>query len=284
MVAILTTTRVIDDRGEDEPWPSVRILKDLDLRRVDFDAADFVVRNLGYVLIVDRSDFVRVRLRPLLVSSRTVAGLFYYLAERRPRRAAIAWFGDAWHDEVCGNIKDLFARLSALLQASSRGPVAEPYIATKRSMDTLLAPPGHPFAPLLRAWLKGSRDDLLGTAREYGLWDRANVVERDPVRGDFFFRHVGKAIQVYSSEWGSRAVGRRLGEQPDSAYGKWIEAGCAAVDESGMARCDLVHASVAWRDGEMRRWRYERLMLPFETADARRVVMSISARDPGPGR
>lgn len=284
MVPILTTTRVIDDRGEEEPWPSVRILKDLDMTRADFDAADYVVRNLGYVLIVDRPDFVRLRLRPLLVSSRTVAGLFYYLAERRPRRAAIAWYGDAWHDEVCGNAKDLFARLTELLHGSTRGPMPEPHIATRRSMDTVLSPAGHPFAPLLRAWLKGSRDDLLAAAREYGLWDRANVVERDPVRGDFFFRHVGKAIQVYSPEWGSRAVGRRLGEQPDSAYGKWIEAGCAAVDDTRVARCDLVHASVAWRDGEVRRWRYERLMLPFEMAGGRRVVMSISARDPGPGR
>jgi hypothetical protein len=280
----LTYTRIIDDRGEEEPWPSVRILKDLHAAQADFDAADFAVRNLGYVLIVDRPDFLRLRLRPLLVSSRAVAALFYYLAERRPRRAAIAWFGDAWHDEVCGSAKDLFARLTALLHTSTRGHVPEPYIATRRNLDTVLSPDGHPFAPLLRAWLKGSRDDLVATAREYGLWDRANIAERDPSRGDFFFRHVGKAIQLYSPEWGARAVGRRLAEQPDHAYGRWIEAGCAAADDSRMARCELVHASVNWRDGEVRRWRYERLMLPFETGDGRRVVMSISARDPGPGR
>jgi hypothetical protein len=277
-------TMVIDDRGEEEPWPSARILKDLAATHADFDAADYIVRNLGYVLVVDRHDFVRVRLRPLLVSSPAVAALFFYLAERRPRRAAISWFGDAWHDQVCGSSKDLLDRLSDLLHGSTRGPLPEPYIATRRSMDTVLTPAGHAFAPLLRAWLKGSRDDLLAVAREYGLWDRANVVERDPNRGDFVFRHVGKAIQVYSPEWGSRAVGRRLTEQPDSAYGQWIQDGCAAADDARMARCDLVHASVDWHNGEVRRWRYERLMLPFETADARRVVMSISARDPGPGR
>ena len=280
----ITRTLVIDDRGEQEPWPSRRILEGLGAANADFDAADYVVRNLGFVLIIDRPDFLRLRLRPLLVSGQAVAALFFYLAERAPRRAAIAWFGDAWHDEVCGNAKDLLARLSALLHTSTRGPVPEPYIATRRSMDTVLTQAGHPFAPLLRAWLKGSRDELLGAAREYGLWDRANVVERDPGRGDFVFRHVGKSIQVYSPDWGTRAVGRRLAEQPDSAYGRWIEAGCAAADDARMARCELVHASVNWRDGEMRRWRYERLMLPFETAEGRRVVMSISARDPGPGR
>jgi hypothetical protein len=277
-------TIVIDDRGEEEPWPSARILKDIDPAHADFDAVDFAVRNLGYVLIVDRPDFVRVRLRPLLTSSRAVAALYFYLAERSPPRAAIAWFDDAWHDEVCGNAKALIARLTSLLHGSTRVPVPEPHIATRRSLDTVLNPDGHPFAPLLRAWLKGSRDELQAVAREYGLWDRANIAERDPDRGDFFFRHVGKAIQVYSPEWGTRAVGRRLSEQPDSAYGRWIEAGCAAADDSRMARCELVHASVAWRGGEVRRWRYERLMLPFEAADGRRMVMSISARDPGPGR
>jgi len=275
---------VIDDLGEEEPWPSARILRQLDCARADFDVLDYAVRNLGYVLIIDRPDFLRLRMRPLLVSSRAVAALFYYLAERRPRRAAISWFDDAWRDEVCGDTKTLFRRVSEILHASVGAAVPEPFIATRRSLETILTPAGHPFAPLLRCWIAGSRGDLLGAVKAVGLWDRAMVAQRNPERGHFVFRHSGGAIQLYGGAWGERAIGRRLSEQPDHEYGRWIEQGCAAVDESRVARCELVHATVRRSDGEVRRWRYERLMLPFQTADGRRAVLSVPARDPGPGR
>jgi hypothetical protein len=276
---------VIDDLGEERPWPSPHILRQLHCDGADFDALDYIVRNLGYVLIVDRPDFVRVRLRPMLVSSRTVAALYYSLAERRPRRTAISWMTERWNHEVCGEPKDLFRRLTDILHGSMRSDPPEPFIATPRSMETVLAPGGHPFAPLLRGWLKGSwRDDIMEAVRSHGLWDRAMLAERDGASGQFFFRHSGGSIQLYGGSWAEKAVGRRVADQPDPAYGQWIADGCAAVDEAKAARCELVHATVTRADGEVQRWRYERLMLPYQTADGRRLVLSVSARDPGPGR
>jgi hypothetical protein len=275
---------VIDDLGEEHFWPSATIFREFESLRADCDPLAYAVRNLGFVLIIDRPGFLRLRLRPLLVSSRTVAALFYWLAEHRPARSAVAWFDDQWHDEVCGGPRQLYQRLSEMLHASARSLVSEPYLATRRSMDAILDPPGHPFAPLLKSWLRGSREDLLAIARRQGLWERAMVAERDPLSGGFRFRHSGGSIQLYGAEWSEKAAGRRLSEQPDSAYGAWIEQGCANVDEARNVRVELVHAAVVGSDRQVRRWRYERLMLPFEAADGRRVVMSISARDPGPGR
>lgn len=275
---------VIDDLGAEHSWPWPAMFEQIDVMRCDCDPLAYVVRNLGFVLIIDRPDFLRLRLRPLLVSTRTIAALFYWLAERRPPRSAIAWFDDVWHDEVCGGPRRLHDRLSAILQGSVRLLPTEPHLATRRSMDTVLDPPGHPFAPLLKAWLRGARDELIASAQHQGLWQRAMVAERDPADGGFRFRHSGGSIQLYGADWSQRAAGRRISEQPDSVYGRWIERGCAAVDESRTARVELVHAAVTGTDGQLRRWRYERLLLPFESADGRRVVMSVSARDPGPGR
>lgn len=274
---------VIDDCGEEHFWPSATIFREFDGLRSDCDPLAYAVRNLGFVLIIDRPGFLRLRLRPLLVSSRAVAALLYWLAERRPARSAIAWFDDVWHDEVCGGPKQLYSRLTEILNASTGNLLAEPYLATRRSMDTVLDQPGHPFAPLLKTWLRSSREDLMASAQRQGLWQRAMVAERDPASGEFCFRHSGGSIQLYGAEWSAQAAGRRLSEQPDAAYGRWIDRGCAAVDESGTARVELVHATVS-AGRQVRRWRYERLLLPFEAADSRRVVMSISARDPGPGR
>jgi hypothetical protein len=275
---------VIDDCGEEHFWPSAAIFREFDGLRTDCDPLSYAVRNLGFVLIIDRPDFLRLRLRPLLVSSRAVAALLYWLAERRPARSAIAWFDHTWHDEVCGGPKQLYARLTEILNSSTRSRLDEPYLATRRSMDTVLDQPGHPFALLLKTWLRSSREDLIASAQRQGLWERAMVAERDPATGDFCFLHSGGSIQLYGAEWSAKAAGRRLSEQPDAAYGRWIEQGCRAVDEARMARVELVHAAVSGAGGQVRRWRYERLLLPFEAADSRRVVMSITARDPGPGR
>lgn len=279
-----THVLVIDDLGVEHAWPSSAIFRQFDQLRADHDPLGHVVRKLGFVLIVDRPGFVRLRLRPLLVSTRAVATLLYWLAERRPARGAIAWFDDGWHDEVCGGLRQLYRRLTALFQDSTEVPAPESYLATPRSLDAVLDPPGHLCAPLLETWLSGSREDLIASAQRLGLWQRAMVAVRDPAEGSFWFRHSGGALRIYGSEWSARAAGLRLREQPDRAYGRWIEQCCAAVDESEKARVELVHASVIGMDGQTRRWRYERLMLPFVAADGRRAVMSVSAGDPGPGR
>jgi hypothetical protein len=275
---------LIDDLGEEHSWPSSAMLREFEALEADYDPLSYAVRNLGFVLIIDRAGSLRLRLRPLLVSNRAIAALFYWLAERRPARSALSWYDETWHDEVCGGPKQLYQRLTDILHSSARSVLSEPYLATRRSLDAVLDPPGHPFAPLLQAWLRGSREDLLASAQRQGLWQRAMVAQRHPESGAFCFRHSGGSIQLYGAEWTEKAAGRRLSEQPDSAYGSWIEQGCAAVDEAGTARVELVHAAVVGADRQLRRWRYERLMLPFQAADGRRVVMSISARDPGPGR
>jgi hypothetical protein len=275
---------VIDDLGAEHPWPWSPIFRQLDGLGPDCDPLAYIVRNLGFILIIDRPDFLRLRLRPLLVSTRSVAALFYWLAERRPARSAITWYDEGWHDEVCGSPRQLRNRLGAILQGGAARLPAELYLATRRHMDTVLDPPGHPFAPLLKAWLRGSREELLASAQQQGLWQRAMVAERDPVSGGFRFRHSGGSIQLYGAEWSDQAAGRLIREQPDGAYGSWIEQGCAAVDDMRTARVELVHAAVTGTDGQLRRWRYERLMLPFEAIDGGRIVMSISTRDPGPGR
>jgi hypothetical protein len=275
---------LIDDLGEEHTWPSSAMLREFAQLQPDYDPLDYAVRNLGFVLIIDRAGSLRLRLRPLLVSSRAIAALLYWLAERRPARSALSWFDETWHDEVCGGPKQLYQRLTELLHNSTRSVVSEPYLATRRNMDAILDPPGHPFAPLLQAWMRGSREDLLDSAQQQGLWQRAMVAERDPDSGGFRFRHSGGSIQLYGAEWTGKAAGKRLGEQPDGVYGNWIEQGCAAVDDAETARVELVHAAVMGGDRQIRRWRYERLMLPFTARDGRRVVMSISARDPGPGR
>lgn len=276
---------VIDDLGEERPWPSSRILSQLGCADADFDPLDYIVRNLGYVLIVDRPDFVRVRLRPMLVSSRTVAALYYRLAERRPRRAGISWMGERWHHEVCGDSKELFRRLTDILHGSMRSEPPEAIIATPRSLESVLAPGGHAFAPLLRSWIKGiSYDDILAVVRAHGLWDRAMLAERDGGTGQFVFRHSGGSLLLYGSSWAEKAVGRRIADQPDPVYGQWIADGCAAIDEAKTARCELVHAAIRRPDGQVQRWRYERLLLPCQASDGRRIVLTVSARDPGPGR
>lgn len=276
---------LIDDLGHERLWPSAELAAEHDCPEAEFDFPDHAVRRLGYILVVERLGFLRICMRPLLVSNRAVAALCYLLAERRPRRAAISWFDDEWRHEVCGTSRMLFRRIAEILDGSLHRPRAEPFFATRRSLQAILSPRGHRFEPLLRLWLEGARsEDLKTVLQASGLWDRAMIAHRDAGSGEFFFRHSGSAIQLYGAAWADVAVGRRIADQPDPAYGAWIAESCRAVDDNGEARCELVHANVRGPHGRRRQFRYERLVLSWQAPAGGRTVVSVSAADPGPGR
>ena len=276
---------LIDDLGEEQSWPSPLLAAQLGAVGADFDVVDFAVRNLGYVEIVEKAGAVRLRFRPLIMSGRAVAALLYYVAQCNPHRAALSWFDKAWRHEMHGDSKALLQRISAILKDSQRTAPEEPFLATRRSLNTCLQPRNNRFAPLLRQWLSGLRNESLQDfLAANGLLDRAIIVARDGATGQYIIRHFGRGIRLYDQSWAPVALGRRVQDQPDPDYGKWIGDVLQAVDESQSARCELVHARVRRLDGKIEPWRYERLIVPWVGADGQRMVVSVTQPNPGPGR
>jgi hypothetical protein len=275
---------LIDDRGRVFRWPDESRCFDIAYRDPDFDFPDYAVRNLGFVMIAERPQFLRVRLRPVFSGHRTTMALFAFVAERAPIRAAISQLSRGWHDEVCSG-QVLLRRLREILHASSDASEQPPFLAAPRRLSGLMTEPGNQFAPVLRRWLDNIHPSGISAfLASSQLYDRAMIVERMPDSGRFVFRHSGHRLQLYPVAWSQSAIGRDLESQPDKAYGRWIAKACHAVDERQVPRFELITARVAQNGSHARLWRYERLMLPWRDGDGRRFVVSVSLRDQADSR
>ena len=272
---------LIDDTGRELRWPEESGRLFAAYGDPDFDFPDYAVRNLGFISIAERADFVRVRLRPAFTGRRTEDSLLSFLTRRPCARAAVSWFDSGWRHEVCAGGAPLARRLQEILNGGDADGTERPFLAAPRRIQSILRAERSPFAPVLRRWLDNARpDDIVEFLASCRLYDRAMIVERRPDSGHFVFRHSGHGIQLYASEWSRKAIGRYLHEQPDRAYGAWIADACRTVDERQVPRYELVTARVApHADRTTRQWRYERLMLPWRDADGRHLVVSVSLRD-----
>lgn len=267
---------LVDDIGRVRAWPGARGSHELVGQDVDFDFPAYAVRNLGYVSIFESPDATRIWLRPLLVADATARALVDHMASNPRRRFVISYFDEVWQHAICGSREKTFETLFSLLADRAGDKTPDRFMATRRSIQGILAARHDPLAPLLNLWMDGSAvDDLPDLLRRLGLYDRAMIVERDPTSGRFVFRHSGRGIELYDRAWPAVAVGRAVDDQPDRAYGRWIAAACADIDAHQVPRFELVHALVGGSDGLQRQWRYERLMIPWRV-HARRMVMSIS--------
>jgi hypothetical protein len=276
---------LIDDLGRELRWPDECRRVASTYRDPDFDFPDYAARNLGFVMITERKGSLRIRFRPAFAGHRTIMSLLSFAARRTESRAAISYFGSAWRHEVCAG-PSLQQRLAEISSDPAEAADMQPYLAVPRRISVMLHDADNPFAPVLRRWLDNMQPEglveLLASCR---LYDRSMIVERKADSGHFVFRHSGRAIGLYPSGWAQRAIGRPLHDQPDHAYGRWIAEACRAVDDRQVPRYELITASVSPDDGgSPRRWRYERLMLPWRDASGRHLVVSVSLRDEPRGR
>ena len=275
---------LIDDAGRERQWPGVQRGAAFGYRDPDFDFPAYAVRNLGHVMIVALHRTVRIRMRPIFVGHRTLDAVMAHLASCHPSRVAISYFDTSWHHELVGDERTAGPRLRAIIEACARKEDGQPFVAARRNIAGVLHKASEPLAPVLRRWLDGAPPEGLAAFLEScGLYDRTMIVERESDTGRFVFRHSGQRIRLYGRSWNGTAVGRRVEDQPDPAYGAWIDGACRRVDECQVPRYELVTAQVERPGAVARQWRYERLMLPWRGAEGRRLVLSVSLRDKAGG-
>jgi hypothetical protein len=277
---------LIDDAGRERQWPGTQRGAAFGYRDPDFDFPAYAVRNLGHVMIAARHGTMRLRMRPIFVGHRTLDAVIAHLARHRPSRVAISYFDTSWHHELGGDERTAGPRLRAIVEACASKEGSQPFVAARRNIAGVMHGASEPLAPVLRRWLDGAPPEGLAAFLEsYGLYDRTMIVERESDSGRFVFRHSGRSIRLYGRSWNGTAVGRHVEDQPDPAYGAWIDTACRRVDECQVPRYELVTAQVDRPGTAAQQWRYERLMLPWRGADGRRLVLSVSLRDkPGGGQ
>jgi len=245
----------------------------------DFDASDYVVRNLGFVSIARRSrDRMTIRLRPSLVSPNALDSALRILVSQRFAQGEIQRYERDWVSELWPNDPALLHRLVDLCEKAQQ--VQEPRFGTRPlDIGTVSNDNSNPLKPLFQKWRVSSSifdDTTMPFLINYGLDYRLSVVTAPRVGEPLRFQFFGEGFKFYDEHQKMRVIGAPLEDQPDREYGRWLAAQYNVVVETGRPSLDYVTARIQPDSGPSRRSRYERLLLPWRTNDDKVVVTCAS--------
>ncbi|MCW0233062.1 MAG: hypothetical protein OJJ21_05635 [Ferrovibrio sp.] len=268
---------LIDPQGHWWRWPSATLAERLGHADPDFDLAGYAVRNLGYVWLIVEEQVTLMQFRAGMVSPAAVSSLKPYLRKAvAAKPVALVFYASGWLEEAFIKAAPLLARLDEL------APLAEP-----RMRDQFIALSHQP-----REWLYHAHQHLSSL---FELWrfeggvfskpvqrylDNSGLIERTvfitPRDNELYVTASGSGFTIYDSFQMNRVAGRRISDQPDRAYGSWVEASYRTCFDSGRPAMDDVDAIIEEPDHDPRRRRYQRMILPWQQADGSRMLTGSS--------
>lgn len=245
----------------------------------DFDASDYVVRNLGFVSITRRSrDRMTVRLRPSLVSQPALDSSLKILVNQEFKQGEIQRFESDWVSEIWPNDPALLHRLVDLCEKAQQQH--EPRFGSRPlDISQIGNDNSNPLKPLFQKWRVSSSifdDTTMPFLINYGLDYRLSVVTAPRVGEPLRFQFFGEGFKFYDERQRLQVIGAAIDQQPDAEYGRWLADQYNAVVEKGRPSLDYVTAQIRPDSGPSRRSRYERLLLPWRTNDDKVVVTCAS--------
>lgn len=257
---------LIDPQGHWHRWPSETLAERLGYRDPDFDLAGYAVRNLGYVwlLVEDQATFLQFRAGT--ITRAALESLRPYLKSAVANRpVGLVFYASGWLEEAHVEAAPLIARIEelAVLQEPRRRDL---FIRHSHSPREWLYN-GHPdLAGLFELWrfVGGEYSDPINRYLERtGLINRTVLLDgRD--ENDLRVAYGGGGFAVYDSFSFDKTVGRSIADQPDRAYGQWVAKSYTDCRKTGEPQIDDIDAIIEQPGHDVRRRRYQRLILRWQ--------------------
>ncbi|HUC64244.1 MAG TPA: hypothetical protein VMA53_02370 [Stellaceae bacterium] len=270
---------LIDERGRrwpDRSWDLVRRLGRFD---PGLELSTFAVRERGFIHIRPQENGARVALCAGRFGLETLAGALYELKERRFPRILLAMLvEEEWFYEMLGSAWEFAERAEQLLAG---GGVMErhPWLAAERDLAALDLPVFSSLRPIVELW-RAHRGRLPAESGAFivnaGLLDRMILVRRRRPNLSFVFAHFGAGIECRPAGESEHLVDREIHDHHDRDYGAWVAAAYAEAASLGRPHLRSIRATIRVSDTTVARGRYDRLILPWQSARGEDFAMGIS--------
>ena len=243
-------------------------------------AVDWVVRNIGVVMLAETDRFVRVRLRPSKTPPKAFGAALYQLATAGDLRASISSFGTCWEHRLfptAGLAAEFLAKVN--ITQPSRGS----NILQRRSIRPEMLPQGSDLQGLLERWREFNIDmtmqEILALLPP-SLTERAIVLEASQSNTRLIIRHLGRGFRIFDTRWIQKAPGQDFEEQPDLRYGRWAAESYRMALQARMPIADDVDAIVDNPYAQSRnRSLYRRIIVPIPRRDGSTLLLGCSTLD-----
>ncbi|MEM9359087.1 MAG: hypothetical protein AAGB04_23125 [Pseudomonadota bacterium] len=228
--------------------------------------SDYSIRNLGFIAVRGRPGSCQIRAAPGRVGHLAFSSLTNLVSSHEPDMAALEWYGRAWHEELHRGPKAVLERFVGLMlttHVQTTSPFSShPAKCTELEKNSALS-------GLLNFWKdKGGKLSLRRHRHELEEISKAKflIVRRGQDSPHIVAEHYGKGLDLYPTKgWRQRLTGRRLDEQPDMAFGRWVSDSyrdVMIVNEPVLSRVDVTTYDPAARLKV--RKQYTRLALPID--------------------
>jgi hypothetical protein len=254
----------------------------------DFDLPSFAVRNLGAIDVRLDESTINVSFRWLTVKPEALTAVMELLPRLPPHEVKIRCEAGTWVEETFGTAAEAAEWIKAN-DILSRGGVGRNMLTKPRHLRALserplakIEEPDDRLALMFKKWrlAHGRFDgDTATFLVRFGLIDRTLVVSESDSNRELFFEHVGAGFALYENtddSWIYRAQGLRVTDQLDPDFGRWIDHTYHDVLDVGTPRFDYVDTVIQARGAEPYRFCYDRLLLPWQNGEGRRVITGTS--------
>lgn len=289
-VGIIVSRYLIDPQGTVWTHPAHGLGEALGYPEPDFDVWSYAVRNLGAVEITVGPEETVVSMRTATAHARAVAAAERFLAENLgPQPVRLRYEIGTWIEETCEDPQQAVGRLATALADAAAESRRVAFAAKSRRLEMLaeyrlnrIETAEERFSLVFKKWrlARGVFDsDTASFFIRFGIFDRTAIVSELSSNKELVFEHSGlafKGYDTYDKSWNLMAPGRRISDQPDPEYGRWVDRAYRGVLNDSQPRFEHVDAVIQASGAEPYRSRYDRLLLPWQSLTGQRIVTGTS--------
>lgn len=256
---------VVDDQGEAWPEASRNLGLALQTRRQGADLTDFLVHQMGFVVVREYANRYEVKSCLETTSPVALTALFLWFQQRALRPVVYTDVADTKINRVLRDKKSLNAYLNALIEARSRRP---DFVADRIEID---------LSPFSASWQRCTdlcRADI-PLQRKFELIEQLHqhftFAERDE-NGEYVVTYASGVARDYDPAFLSRDHGT-FAEASDRAFGKWSADHFRRLNVGTDPFAESVGAVATFHARPRQRYFYNRLIVPITVSPGRDALL-----------
>jgi hypothetical protein len=238
----------------------------------DYDAAQFAVKNLGFIKfqVLDGS-IVEIDLHPRNVGLPALLAVQQQLLSSQVRLFRIKYFDTTWRSEIMTAAEPTITRLAELCAPAFQPSISDRFLIEPRDYSALFSDTTSPLRFMAQKWrmsLGYFDPSVIPFAIKHDLFSLMAIAGVKARGGDPVFRFIGDGFKWMETEYQFNGIGERIENMPpDKEYGGWAAEFYKSVARTGQPRYDIVTASIETKVAQPKLYttRYERLLLPWKT-------------------
>jgi hypothetical protein len=267
----------IDDQGGlfAEEYGCLR--RSLGITDVGPSSLTYAVQNMGFVGIADHGPRVDVRLRPRMLTNKSVGAICYWLMERRCVPVRMCWYNeDHWVLAYCVSAKATIDLLTLLLSRVGM-TIPEECVVLAPSSEARRKWIG--FEGLfMRTLMNGDITEQSLRVLEQSFGKRWSLVDVDESNERIFVTHQGRATPPLDPSF-STGRGFDLRQMTDERYRKSLQHTIMSVVHNGQPRFDDFDVIVEHPGMGLVRAQGWRALVPIRVSSLGSRLVSISGQD-----